>query len=135
MKAGTVVLLWVLSVSVCAAATHPHVRRPARRVCDPQRTTIRQLPRKPITYGGPIARPSQRALAGLIDPMARLVRVTHTTVSDDDEAIQNDSPAADTVAEPIVELRPLGLFVDTLEQRPCMRSFSPRSPRGPPLPA
>jgi hypothetical protein len=133
MTAGTAVLLWLLSVSVSEAA-HPHQRR-VRRVCDPQRTTIQQLRRKPITYGGPLAQPSQRALAGLTDPMARLVR-TRTAVSDDDDAvIQNDAPPATTVSDLPVELQPLGLFVEAFEPRALTRAFSPRSPRGPPVSA
>jgi hypothetical protein len=133
MMAGTAALLWLVSVTFCYAAHAP--RRAGRRVCDPQRTTIRQLPRRPVTYGGPLAKPSVRVLAGLTDPMVRLSRVSHGAVSDDDQAIQNDTPAAHLVIDPILELRPLGVFVDVFDQQPRTRAFSPRSPRGPPLTA
>src|SRR5260370_36292870 len=116
MKAGTAALLWLLSTSVSYAAHAP--RRAARRVCDPQRTSIRHLPRKPVSYGGPVAKPSLRALAGLTDPMVRMTRATHGSLSDDDEAIQNDTPAAHLVVNPILELRPLGVFIDIVDQRP-----------------
>jgi hypothetical protein len=122
-----------VSVSVTYAAHTP--RRTGRRVCDPERTTLRQLPRKPVTYGGPLAKPSLRTLAGLTDPMARLTRVSHGAVSDDDEAIQDDTPLAQLDIDPILQLRPLGLFVDAFDQRPRTRAFSPRAPRGPPLSA
>jgi hypothetical protein len=131
MKAGSVLLLWLLSVSVSYAAHAP--RRATRRVCDPQKTTIHQLPRRPVTYGGPLAKPSPRVLAGLTDPMVRLVHGSRCATSDDDEAIQNDTPAAHLVVDPILELKPLGVFVETFEQRPRTRAFSPRSPRGPPI--
>jgi hypothetical protein len=133
MKAGTAVLLWLLSVSVSSAAHTP--RHLTRRLCDPQRTSLRQLPRKPVSYGGPLMRPSVRVLAGLSDPMARMTRVTRQALSDDEEAIQNDAPAAHLVVDLILELRPLGLFVDVFDQRPRTGTFSPRAPRGPPLPA
>ena len=133
LKGGTAALLWLLSVTFCYAAHSP--RKAGRRVCDPQRTTVRQLPRRPVTYGGPLAKPSVRVLAGLTDPMVRLIRVSHGPASDDDEAIQNDTPATHLVIDPILELRPLGVFVDIFDQQPRTRAFSPRSPRGPPLPA
>jgi hypothetical protein len=88
-----------------------------------------------VTYGGPLAKPSVRVQAGLTDPMARLNRVSHRAVSDDDEAIQDDAPAAHLATDPILELRPLGVFVDVFDRQPRTRAFSPRSPRGPPLPA
>ncbi len=136
MRAGSVLVLWLASVSVSYAA-HAHAPRRAvassRRICDPQTTTIKKFPRKPKSYGGPLRKPSDRALAGLSDPLARLNRASRAGVDDDDdEAIQNDAPAAHLDVDPPVQLVALGLFVEPLEQQPHSASFTPRSPRGPP---
>ena len=131
-KAGIAVLLWLVSASASYAA---HAPRHSRRICDPHTTTIRHFPRKPKTFGGPLARPSVRTLAGLTDPLARLVRGSRETSGANDDAIQDDSPAAHQGVDPVLELRAIGLFVDTPEQHLHTRTFSPRSPRGPPAAA
>jgi hypothetical protein len=133
MKAGSVALLWLLSVSVCDASTAIHGARKARarRACDPQ-TTVQKLPRKPVSYGGPLARPSARAQIGLTDPVARLLRGSRAVLQDNLQAIQNDAPMAPIVSDPIPLLQPLGAFVDAFAPRPRSGADFPRSPRGPP---
>jgi hypothetical protein len=131
LKAGSVVLVWLLSVSAASAAHAPR-RAAARRVCDPQTTTIRKFQRTPKTFGGPLAQPSVRALVGLTDPLARLLRGRRANEGDEAQAIQNDAPASPVAAGPVLEPQALGAFVHAFEQQPHTRAFSPRSPRGPP---
>jgi hypothetical protein len=134
--ACSVVLLWLLSICVADAAPKPR-HRTAGPICDPQTTTIRKLPRNPKSYGGPVRTLSHRALAGLIDTASQMQRGTHADLDGDDAAIQNDAPAAHVDAEdsPIPALRPLGVLIGSLDLRLHTRTFSPRSPRGPPFPA
>jgi hypothetical protein len=132
--AGSVVLVWLLSVSAASAAHTPR-RGSSRRVCDPQTTGIRRFPRVPKTFGGPLAKPSIRTLAGLTDPLARLLRGGRANQGDEAQAIQNDAPASPIVAGPVPQPQALGAFVQAFEQRPHTRAFSPRSPRGPPVSA
>jgi len=132
--AGSVVLMWLVSVSVASAAHAPR-RAPHRRVCDPQTTSIHKFSRAPKTFGGPLAKPSVRTLAGLTDPLARLQRGGRTSQGDEAQAIQNDAPASPIVAGPLHQPQALGAFVQAFEQRPHTRAFSPRSPRGPPVSA
>jgi len=132
--AGSVVLMSLLSVSVASAARAPR-RATSRRVCDTQTASIRKLERIPKTFGGPLARPSVRTLAGLTDPLARLLRGGRTNQGDEAQAIQNDTPASPIVAGPELEPQALSTFVPAFEQRPHTRAFSPRSPRGPPFSA
>jgi hypothetical protein len=67
--------------------------------------------------------------------MTRLTRVSHGDVAGDEEAIQDDTPAAQLVIDPVLKLQRLGLFVGAFDQRPRTRAYSPRPPRGPPLSA
>jgi hypothetical protein len=134
-KAGSLLALVLLFASTAEAA-HGARRGSSRRTCDPHTTNFRQLPRHPKSFGGPLAQPSQRVLAGLTDPMTRMARATHTDDDDDDEAIQNDAPAAriDNDARSILGLRPLGLLTGSFDQQAHTRAFTPKSPRGPPRP-
>jgi hypothetical protein len=132
--AGSLVLIWLMSVSTASAAHAPR-HGSNRRVCDPQTTSIRKFPRLPKTFGGPLAQPSVRTLAGLTDPLARLLRGGRANQGDEAQAIQNDAPASPTVAGPVPQPQALGAFVQAFEQRPHTRAFSPRSPRGPPFSA
>jgi len=135
MKAGTVALLWLLAASIGEASPGP--RRANRApVCDSQTTTLRKLTRQHKSFGGPVVR-SHRARGGLlVDLSARLRRTVRLQITDDDDAIQNDGAAAgvdpDDRARP--GLRSLGVVVSSLDRRPRTRTFSPRSPRGPPVP-
>jgi len=76
-------------------------------------------------------------VAGLTDLTALLKRGLRANLPDDDEAIQNDAPAARIEIEgrPIPALRPLGVLLGSFDRRLCTHPFSPRSPRGPPTSA
>jgi len=133
MKGGSLALLWLLAPSMVSAAPAP--RRGPGRVCDPYAVRLRKLPRVPKSYGGPVVQPSTRAQAGLSDVVVRLQRGMPTSVSDDDEAIQNDAPAAwiDAAERPSPALGRLGVLVRAGVHHPNTHAFSPRSPRGPPV--
>ena len=134
LKSGAIVVLMLLAASSAEAAHRRHAP-PARRVCDPQTTTLKQFKRTPHSFGGPVALPSQRLLVGLTDPTTRVTRGTETDDDDDASAIQNDAPAAQFDMEPRdgPALVPLGLLTRPLESRLCTLVFSPKSPRGPPI--
>jgi hypothetical protein len=136
MKASSVVLLWLLSVSFAQAAS-TQGQRASGAPCDEHSTTIRKLIRHTKSFGGPLARRPQRALFGLSDVTARFQRGTRANMDDDDAAIQNDAPAASIDAElrAVPSLQPLGLLDGSFDRLPHTRTFSPKSPRGPPLPA
>ena len=83
-----------------------------------------------------LKRPSSHALAGLQDIAARMRRGTRAFLGYPVAAIQNDTPVNDTDYDDCLtpSLRPLEL-IGALDLQPRSRSFSPRSPRGPPLSA
>jgi len=134
--ACSVVLFSPLSVCVAEAAPTPR-RQHAGPICDPQTPALRKLPRHPKSFGGPLRTLSHRALAGLIDTASQMRRGTHADLDGHDAAIQTDAPAAHVDAEdcPIPSLHPLGGLIGSLDLRLHTRTFSPRSPRGPPYPA
>jgi len=128
--------LLVLSLLSASAADAAPRRRAPGPMCDAQTPVIRKLPRHPRSFGGPIKLPSRHALAGLQDITARMRRGTRAYLGDEVAAIQNDTQATGTDAGDclIPSLLPLEI-VASLELHPRSRAFSPRSPRGPPLPA
>jgi len=136
MRASCVVLFWLLSVSFAHAASMPE-HRPTGAKCDEHSATLKKLIRQAKSFGGPLARPPQRALFGLSDITVRLQRATRTNTDDEHAAIQNDAPAANINADvrATPTLQPLGLLVGPLDWHPRTRTFSPKSPRGPPLTA
>jgi hypothetical protein len=134
MKGASLSLAWLLVLSsVALASSGP--RRGAGRVCDPSALTLRKQFRAPTSYGGPIATRSTRALAGLADADSLLQRGAAATADDDDEAIQNDAPAAsiDAAERPSPALEPIGVLAHVCARQPKTHSFSPRCPRGPPV--
>ena len=137
MTLGCAVLFWLVSASLAqAASTQGH--RAMGSLCDAHSTTLRKLIRHSKSFGGPLAKRPQRALFGLADVTARLQRGAHASMNDgDDAAIQNDAPAANVDADgrTVPTLQPLGQLVGSLDRRPRTRTFSPKSPRGPPVPA
>jgi hypothetical protein len=137
VKTGAILLALMLAASTAEAAHGSRHAAAARRACNARKTTLKQFRRTPHNFGGPVAKASPRALVGLTDPTTR---ITHATETDDDggsAAIQNDAPATgvdlDVRGAPV--LHPIGLLVRVATARPRPRAFSPRSPRGPPLPA
>jgi hypothetical protein len=131
--AGGIVLLSLASVSPADAAPRRGASGP---ICDPQAPVARKILRSHKSFGGPLKRPSNHALAGLQDITARMRRGTRAFLGEDVAAIQNDAPAAgpDAGDRLIPTLRPLEL-IGSPDLQPRSRAFSPRSPRGPPLPA
>ena len=82
------------------------------------------------SLGGPLR--VRKISASLLNRRLYLRRFVHTHRQDEDNAIQNDAPAAPFYVEPIIAPEQRGQFVDAFEQRPFTVTFSPRSPRGPP---
>ena len=135
LKVGSGVVLWLLSASVADAAPGPR-RALVGRACSPHAAPVRKLVRQTKSFGGPVALPSKRAMAGLSDATARLRRSTRANLTDDDEAIQSGASAAriDADDRPVPALRPLGVLHGSIVPLPLLHAFSPRSPRGPPIP-
>jgi hypothetical protein len=136
---GSVAVVWLLLASTTTYAA-PAPRKNAGGLCGPLTGTVKKFkfPRLPKSFGGPLATPSKHALAGLTDGTARIKRCSQAVLDDDDEAIQNDAPAAriddDGRANPL--LRALGRICHGPQTRLLRtRPFSPRSPRGPPADA
>jgi len=142
---GSVLLLLVFA-SVASAA-HPRAatvhqanKRALRHatfhppvvVCDPllpEPPSIQRVVRQTESVGGPVAKRPKKSRLGLHQSsVSRLVRAGHQ----DEQAVQNDTLPADTSIELEMALRPIGAFVESLEQQPLSVAFSPRSPRGPP---
>ena len=130
--AASIALMSLASVVSADAAP----RRTSGPICDPQGPVARKLPRHPKSFGGPLKRPSSHALAGLQDLTARVQRGTHAYLGDNVAVIQNDAPidGVDAGDGLTPSLRPLEI-IGALNVQPRSRAFSPRSPRGPPLPA
>jgi hypothetical protein len=100
-------------------------------VCDPllpEPPSIQRVVRQTESVGGPVKRPRKSRLGLHQSSVSRIVRASHQ----DEQAVQNDTLAADTPIELEMALRPIGAFVESLEQQPLSVAFSPRSPRGPP---
>jgi hypothetical protein len=135
LKSGAVLVLMLLAASSAEAAHRPHHYGAARRANVARATTLKQFKRTPHTFGGPVALPSQRLLVGLNDPTTRVTRATETDDDDDASAIQNDAPAAqvdlETQGGPV--LIPLGLLTRPLDPSLRTGTYSPKSPRGPPI--
>jgi hypothetical protein len=132
-KAGSIVLLWLLSTSVSYAAPAPG-RAGTGRACAATVARLQKLFKNPKSFGGPVA--PKRTLLGLTDITALLKRGTRANLAGDDEAIQNDAPAAriDADDRPVPSLQQLGILHASFAPLPRTRAFSPRSPRGPPTP-
>jgi hypothetical protein len=132
LKACTVLLLWVVSVSPSSAAHAPLKR--ASKVCDPHTQTIsvRKLFRQLKAIGGPLARHTRHSRLQVTGRSAHLQIGSRRASLNDDDAIQNDAPAAQADSNPLVEPERLVTFVDGFEQTPLSLAYSPRSPRGPP---
>src|SRR4030095_14327039 len=136
VRASCVVLLWLLSVSLAHAASTQGHRATAAK-CDEHSAALKKLIRHARAFGGPLARPTQRALVRLADITARVQRAARANTDDEHAAIQNDAPAANINADvrATPTLQPLGLLVGPLDWHLRTRTFSPKSPRGPPLTA
>jgi hypothetical protein len=95
---------------------------------------MRKLMRTPKSFGGPVAKRSDRVRIVVPDATARLLRGTRTNLGEGTAVIQNDTSVAQIDADdcPVPTLQPLGLLAGPFELQPRSHAFSPRSPRGPP---
>jgi hypothetical protein len=130
-----VVAVWLLAASPVDAAPGPGRARETTP-CDAQTTAaLKKLLRHPKSYGGPLAtRPRTSRLGLRFDLEPHIKRAKRTSTGNDAAAIQNDAPAARVDADygPLAALRSLGFLIGPVDSHPRTRSFSPRSPRGPP---
>jgi hypothetical protein len=134
MTAGSLLLLWLVSVLPASAAPSERLAV-GGPVCELQTTTLRKLTRLHRSFGGPLKQtPPRQLLFGLTDPTARIRRGTRTAFHGQQAAIQNDAPAAhiDVHDAALPSLRPLELLVRAVDARPRSPAYSPRKPRGPP---
>jgi hypothetical protein len=147
LRAVGAALLLLIFASVASAA-HParqtNVRQANKRalrhatfhppvlLCDPrvpEPPTIQRIVNQTQAVGGPVAkRPKKSRLGAHQSSVSRIVRASHQ----DEQAVQNDTLAADTPIELAMALRPIGTFLESFEAQPLSVTFSPRSPRGPP---
>ncbi|HMD36142.1 MAG TPA: hypothetical protein VKH42_14290 [Vicinamibacterales bacterium] len=127
----SICLLWASSA---IAATAP---RGSKTVCDPQSTAARRLVRHPRSFGGPIKLPPERTLLGLDELTPRVAHGAHANLGDENQAIQNDAPAARMEADdqPVPALHIVGLLVGSVDPHTRTLACSPKSPRGPPVAA
>jgi hypothetical protein len=137
MRASGAIALSLLSATVVFATPAARWHGNAHRACSQKATYVRKAPRHLTSLGGPLARRSAPAVAGLTDLTALLKRGLRANLPGDDEAIQNDAPAAriEFDARPIPALLPLGVLHGSFDRRLDTHTFSPRSPRGPPTSA
>jgi len=133
MSGGGLILVWLLLPSVASAAAAPG--RGAPRVCKPQTLhTLSKFARVARSVSGPVAHRFLRAALDLSEGGERMGHGARPILGDDDEAIQNDAPAAWVVADVSLApgLEPIGFLARFGVRPPEAWDFSPRSPRGPP---
>jgi hypothetical protein len=134
--ASSLFLLSLLAAALADAA--PMLRRAAvGPMCDAQAAMVKTQRRLPKSFGGPLKAPKHRAVTVSTDATARLVRAPIVHRQGDGTLIQNDAPAArvDAGDQLVPSLRSLGVLSGAVDMRPSSRTFSPRSPRGPPVAA
>jgi hypothetical protein len=134
VKAAAVVLLWFLSVSTGVAAPWTRTTHARTGLIRKQASAAvaNSLPKHRAAVGGSMVR-VRKIGTSLLTRRAHFQRnVRHAHSDDDDDAIQNDAPAAAFDVEPVFGLRPLGIFVEPVEPQSFARHDSPRPPRGPP---
>jgi hypothetical protein len=136
LRASCVALVCLLSASL-AEATTTQGYRTTGVLCDSHSTTLRKMIRYAKSFAGPLAHRPQPALFGLSDIGAKLQRGGRADLTDDDAAIQNDAPDAniDSDRRAIPTLQPLELLAGRIDRLLRTRAFTPKSPRGPPVPA
>ena len=134
MTAASIALLWLLGASPSSEGARPD-RTGRASVCDAQTPTVRKLPHRPKSLGGPVAR-TRRLRSGLsFDLTARVHRTVRAHAADDRDVIQNDGAATgfDANDAAVAGLRPVGIVIGSVDRHLPAFAFTPRSPRGPPL--
>jgi hypothetical protein len=132
--AAAAVLTLAAATAVFAAPAPLRRDGPA---CDSQANvaTLRKLLRQQKSYGGPLAEHTYtKRLRLRIDLTAHVHRPKRTLSGSDAAVIQNDGAAAgiDTDGQCPPALQWFGILASSVDSHPRTRSFSPRSPRGPP---
>jgi hypothetical protein len=127
----------ILLACASAADAAPQSARSFRRrlaVCDPRTPSMRRVMRNHAAVG-PIAQPSSQVQAGLTDTTAQIRRASRAKLDENEEAaIQNDTPATRlNLADGTTPMRPIGVLSSSFDRLPPTNTFSPRSPRGPPI--
>ena len=137
MRASGAIALSLLCATAALSAPAAPRHSSGHRACSQKPTYAHKVPRHPKSLGGPLARRSTQTVARPTDLTALLKRGLRANLPDDDQAIQNDAPAAriEFDGRPIPALRPLGVLQGSCSRRLCTHPFSPRSPRGPPTSA
>jgi len=132
VKASSLVSICLLWAPTASAAPGP--RGSAKTVCDAQPAPVRRLPRHPRSFGGPV-RPASQLLS--LDELTAHVSRAPRNLVDENQAIQNDAPAARVNADdrPVPALRVVGRLARPIDPRPRTHACSPKSPRGPPVSA
>jgi hypothetical protein len=135
-KTFFVTLLWLVTASNVDAAPSPR-HSSATALCDgaPNRRAKTAPPAR-SPHGGPLAAKRRLWRFGFhFDPTPHFERARRSDNGDDAAAIQDDAPAARITAHDgtLSSLRPIGFLVGQVDSHSLSFSFSPRSPRGPPL--
>ena len=127
-------LFWLSVVSPGAAAP---LESAAASDAQPARTRpfafkLKKLVHQSRLVRGPVAKRFRLALFDLQHRTQKVGHAARSGARDDDQAIQNDTPATEITIAPLSEPQPLGFFVETFHQAAFTVAFSPRAPRGPP---
>jgi hypothetical protein len=128
--------LWLLSVSTGGAAPWAGSTHAAARLVHKQAPAAvsKALAKRTANVGGSMVR-VRKIGTSLLTRRAHFQRAGRRGHVDDDDAIQNDASIAAFDVEPVLGLRPLGIFVELIEPQSFARHDSPRPPRGPPAAA
>jgi hypothetical protein len=130
IKVGSVLLLWLLSVSFSTAMP---LRPSPAKYCDGTTTTLHKLIRQAHKIGGPLAKKRLHGFGIRRQPRAGVIqRAAHRAGHDDDQAIQNDTAALELAGDVRIALEPAGAFIGAAESPASTHVFPPRPPRGPP---
>ena len=137
VRAVCLLALLILGASLAEAAPGLTSRGGGRQPYDSHLTSLRKLLRRQQSFGGPVRTHRLKAAAEKkFGPWARIQRAKRVHTVDDDEAIQNDAPAARfDHGDDLPALAPLGMLAHVVDAIPVTHASSPRAPRGPPPPA
>ena len=134
-KAGSVALLCVLAASFTGADPAPQTST-SSSAGPAQTNALRRLVREARSLRGPLAKKRLRGFGIRRHPrpsgiQRNIPRLSHA----DDQAIQDDTPAAESKADPQIALQAVGTFTPGAESPSSVHVLSPRTPRGPPIAA
>lgn len=127
-------LLWLLTAASADAAPGPRYSS-AAAPCSARPTALKKLICRARSSGGPLAKRPRLSRFGIhVNPTPHFERSRRTAGANSDAAIQDDAPARVVAHDcTLSSLRPIGFLVGDVDSHSRSVSFSPRSPRGPPL--